>query len=86
MDKVRSQEEQNRMFSVDRVPQAEQVIMRTNCIALRGEAVKPCESASTQQLGNGVRTPLALAADCGRMTSKPEVISSSVRYADLVSA
>ena len=39
------------MFSEDRAPQAEQVIMRTDCIALRGEAVKPCESASTQQLG-----------------------------------
>src|SRR5882762_11992111 len=78
------QEEQNRMFSEDRAPQAEQVIMRADCIALRGEAVKPCESASTQQLGKRRQDSIGacrrLRADDGQTFLNPE--SGKGRVAD----
>jgi hypothetical protein len=38
---ARPHEEQKRTFSEDTAPQPEQVTMRTDCNALRGEAVKP---------------------------------------------
>ena len=57
MAMARPHEEQKRTFSEHTAPQPEQVIMRTDCIAPPGEAAKACGSDSTQQLGNGVRTP-----------------------------
>ena len=55
MGMARPQEGHKRAFSEHNAPQPEQVIMRTDCIALRGEAVKPYWSDSTRQLGNGVQ-------------------------------
>ena len=51
MDKVRSQEEQKPDVLRRQSPPPEQMIIRTDCIALRGEAVKRCESGWAQQLG-----------------------------------
>ena len=41
METARPHEGQKRTFSEDKVPQPGQVTMRTDCIAPRGEAVKP---------------------------------------------
>ena len=41
METARPHEGQKRTFSEDTVPQPGQVTMRTDCIAPRGEAVKP---------------------------------------------
>src|SRR5271157_5633862 len=55
MGMARPQEGHKRAFSEHNAPQPEQVIMRTDCTAPRGVAVKPYWSDSTRQLGNGVQ-------------------------------
>ncbi len=55
MEMARPHEGHKRAFSEHNAPQPEQVIMRTDCIPLRREAVRSYSSGSTRKLGNGVQ-------------------------------
>src|ERR1039457_901703 len=55
MAMARPQEGHKRAFSEHNAPQPEQVIMRTDCIPPRREAVRSYSSGSTRKLGNGVQ-------------------------------
>src|SRR5580658_2332623 len=72
MAMARPQEEHRRALSEHNAPQPAQVIMRTDCIPLRRELVKPYWSYL-----NGCRRALPF-RDCSQVTGKLELIHVDV--------